>query len=284
MIKINQEIRLSEDDAIEYGSNKNEDYKNAPYFGHIVIDNFLPAYLIEDILKNFPNDVFSNDVIFKENSFERNKRQISPYDCNTKILNYFLFFNSKPFIQFLESLTGINGLFGDHSYGGGGFHEIKKGGKLGIHADFRIHPKLRAHRRVNVLIYLNKDWDINWNGNLELWSPNMKTLIRSIEPIFNRCVIFNTEENAYHGHPHDLLVPDGKTRKSIALYYYTGSNSIFGEAHNVSTIFKSTPTDSVITKSNALLQNFNEKYLSLNQWLPPILYYFARSIKKKIIK
>ena len=284
MIKIEEGMRLSENDAISYGIEQSVKYKSAPHFGHIIIDNFLPSSIAENILNNFPLEQLTNDLLFEENSFERNKRQISPYDCTTEALNFFLFFNSKPFIQFLESLTGINGLFGDHSFGGGGFHEINRGGKLGIHADFRIHPKLRAHRRINVLIYLNKEWKSSWNGNLELWSPDMKEMIRSIEPIFNRCVIFNTEEDAYHGHPNELLVPDGVTRKSIALYYYTGSPSIYGEASNVSTIFKAKASDSRLIKINSLKQNLKEKYFSLNQWMPPILYYFARSIKKKIKK
>jgi hypothetical protein len=284
MIKIEEGMRLSENDAISYGIEQSVKYKSAPHFGHIIIDNFLPSSIAENILNNFPLEQLTNDLLFEENSFERNKRQISPYDCTTEALNFFLFFNSKPFIQFLESLTGINGLFGDHSFGGGGFHEINRGGKLGIHADFRIHPKLRAHRRINVLIYLNKEWKSSWNGNLELWSPDMKEMIGSIEPIFNRCVIFNTEEDAYHGHPNELLVPDGVTRKSIALYYYTGSPSIYGEASNVSTIFKAKASDSRLIKINSLKQNLKEKYFSLNQWMPPILYYFARSIKKKIKK
>lgn len=284
MIKIDQDLRLSEENAIAYGNENSKIYKSAPYYGHIVIDNFLPLDIAEMILRNFPAEISSNDLLFKESGFERNKRQISPYDCSNQALNSFLLFNSKPFIQFLESLTGINGLFGDHSFGGGGFHETKKGGKLGIHADFRIHPKLRAHRRVNVLIYLNKEWEECWNGNLELWSPDMKEMIRSVEPTFNRCVIFNTEEDAFHGHPNDLLVPDNVTRKSIALYYYTGSPSIYGEAHNISTIFKAKPTDSSVVKINSFRQNIIERYLSLSQWMPPILYYFARSLKKKINK
>jgi len=279
MINIEEGMRLAEKDAISYGNEHSLKYKSAPYFGHIVIDNFLPSPVAERILDNFPLEPLTNDLLFKENSFERNKRQISPYDCSTEALNFFLFFNSKPFIQFLESLTGINGLFGDHSFGGGGFHETKKGGKLGIHADFRIHPKLRAHRRVNVLIYLNKEWESNWGGNLELWSPDMNEMINSIEPIFNRCVIFNTEEDAYHGHPNELLVPNSVTRKSIALYYYTGSPSVYGEAHNVSTIFKAKSDDNALIKFKSLQQNLKERYFSLNQWMPPILYYFAKSIK-----
>ena len=112
---------------------------------------------------------------------------------------------------------------------GGGFHETLRGGCLGIHADFNIHQKMKLRRRVNVLVYLNEDWDPTYGGDLELWTRDMKQKAKSVSPLFNRCVIFNTDDDSWHGHPDALACPEGKSRKSLALYYYTASDAIFSE-------------------------------------------------------
>ena len=282
-IKIdNNFLVLDEVSARNEGLKNHSNYTSAPEYGHIVIDNFLPEDIATEIMTKFPVESRSRDVRFQSGKFENNKRQISPYNCSSSILNYFLFFNSAPFIDYLENLTGIKGLIADHHFGGGGFHETSNGGKLGVHADFRIHPKLKAHRRLNVIIYLNKEWKTEWKGQLELWSTDMKTLLSSIDPIFNRCIIFNTERNAFHGHPEPLDTPEGITRKSMALYYYTASDHVFSEESNISTVFKARPNDSDFDKLRSLLQNIQERYFSLGQWMPPILYYSLRSIRKKL--
>lgn len=275
---------LNETEAINYGKSLNSGYLNSKPFNHVVINDFLPRWLADDVLDKFPISRSTSDVEFKSTNFENLKRQVSPYNTCAMNLNLFYFFNSSPFLTFLESLTGIRGLIGDPYYGGGGFHEISRGGKLGIHADFRIHPKLKLHRKINVLIYLNKDWENDWCGNLELWDRDMSNIVESIEPSFNKCVIFNTESDAYHGHPEPMLTPEGYTRKSIALYYYSASYDAYGEAPNISTIFKSRPLDNNKLKYLSNLQNLREKYFSLSQWMPPILYYFARSIYSKFLK
>lgn len=89
-------------------------------------------------------------------------------------------------------------------------------------------------RKLNLLLYLNKDWNEEWGGDLELWDKNKENCITKISPIANRCVIFNTTGFAWHGHPLPLNCPSNITRKSLALYYYNVDNSII-DAH--STIF-----------------------------------------------
>jgi Rps23 Pro-64 3,4-dihydroxylase Tpa1-like proline 4-hydroxylase len=103
---------------------------------------------------------------------------------------------------------------------GGGIHRIKRGGKLSIHKDYNEHPETKKQRRINLLIYLNENWESSWEGNLELWSNNTWKKSVEIEPIFNRAVIFNIE-NAPHGHPIPLNSPDNIDRYSLALYYFT---------------------------------------------------------------
>jgi len=144
-------------------------------------------------------------------------------------------------LQFLETLTGIKGIVPDPYFVGGGLHQIKPGGKLGVHADFNHHEKLNLDRRINVLIYLNKDWKEEYGGHFELWNKEMTAAEQKILPLFNRCAIFSTTSTSFHGHPTPLSCPPDRTRKSIATYYYSNGRPAeeVGESH--STLFKARP-------------------------------------------
>ena len=129
--------------------------------------------------------------------------------------------NGFEMLLFLEALTGIEGLIPDPYFGGGGLHQIEPGGFLKVHADFNVHPKLKIDRRLNMLIYLNENWREEYGGHLELWDTDMKSCRKRILPTFNRTVVFSTTDTSFHGHPHPLTSPQGVTRKSVSLYYYT---------------------------------------------------------------
>ena len=119
-------------------------------------------------------------------------------------------------------MTGFKGLTSDPYYLGGGIHQIGKGRFLKIHHDFTKHTYLpNLERKINLLIYLNSEWKEEYGGHLELWDSQMTTCHHRILPIFNRCVIFNTNKFSYHGHPDPITCPPERTRKSVALYYYS---------------------------------------------------------------
>jgi hypothetical protein len=71
------------------------------------------------------------------------------------------------------------------------------------------------------LIYLNRDWREEYGGHLELWNAAMTQCDVRVLPVFNRAVIFSTTDRSFHGHPDPLKCPEGMTRKSMALYYYS---------------------------------------------------------------
>lgn len=129
--------------------------------------------------------------------------------------------NSRPFIAFLEELTGIEHLLPDPHLAGGGIHLSRRGGHLGIHADFNWHERLQAHRRLNLLIYLTPDWKPEFGGELELWNVDATRREHIVEPLFNRAALFATRSDTFHGHPNPWAAPEGIYRQSIALYYYT---------------------------------------------------------------
>ncbi len=220
-IDLKNGIYLDDQNARDIGDALMEQYAFAEPFPHIVIDDFLPTDFAAELLERFPSDKKEHDKVYEKGYGGTHKRQISPYDCDAFMREAFSFFNSPPMLRFLEGLTNISGLLPDPYFVGGGFHEIYRGGLLGIHADFRVNESLQLLRRVNVLIYLNQNWQENYGGKLELWDKTMQYKAKEIAPIFNRCVIFNTDADSFHGHPEPLNTLEGITRKSIALYYYT---------------------------------------------------------------
>lgn len=195
---------------------------NNPY-PHIVLNDFINHDLLKKVADEFPDlDQLPNTVRFKERTSiklaSQGTENLSP--AARDLINYL---NSDLFLKYLQKLTGINEtLISDPYLFGGGYHEIKKGGYLKVHADYNKHDYFELDRRVNLLLYLNDDWKEEWGGNLELYSKdNLTSPAISVPPIFNRCVIFNTTSFAYHGHPDPLDCPENRSRRSIALYYFT---------------------------------------------------------------
>lgn len=234
----------------EIGEDLMGEYAFAEPYPHAVIDNFLPTEMAEQLLAHFPVDAKSHDKTYEKGYGGMHKRQILPYDCDEYMRNAFAFFNSAPMLQFLEGITNIRGLLPDPYFSGGGLHETSRGGLLGIHADFRVNESLQILRRVNLLIYLNKDWQDSYGGMLELWDREMKSMVKSVSPIFNRCVIFNTDEDSFHGHPDPLTTPEGIARRSIALYYYTATPIKNDSGESRHTLYVARPSDSEQVKAD----------------------------------
>jgi hypothetical protein len=131
-----------------------------------------------------------------------------------------------PYLDAMSQMLGIPGLLFDPAMYGGGTHENLEGQELDPHIDFNYDPIRRLHRRINLLIYLNKEWDLSWGGGIELhsdprdWSGDQ---VKTFNCTFNRCVIFETNEHSWHGFPRISLPPDKKhlSRKCISVYLYT---------------------------------------------------------------
>ncbi len=212
------------DTLILNAESKKEEYRNNSPFSHVVLDDFLPNSVSEKLLTVFPQPSapFWLDRSTKHQPGKLgvgNARRLN--DASPFLHNIIFAFNSSAFIDFLEVLTGIESLIPDPHLQGGGIHQILPGGKLAIHADFNYNKKLKLYRRVNVLLYLNKDWQEGYGGHLELWDNQASECVVKITPIFNRCVIFSTSSTSFHGHPDPLNCPQDTTRKSLAFYYYS---------------------------------------------------------------
>jgi hypothetical protein len=196
------------------------DYASASPFPHVVIDDLLPPRVLCDVLEEFPGP---REVDWQRFQTQAERKLATNVESNMRAATRHLLaqFNSSAVCGFLEKLTGIGGVIPDPHFVGGGLHQIERNGFLKVHADFNWYERLRLDRRINLLLYLNEDWREEYGGHLELWDRNMERCVQRILPIFNRCVIFNTTSDAYHGHPDPLTCPEGRARRSLALYYYT---------------------------------------------------------------
>lgn len=216
-------------------------YRSAKPYPHIVIDRFLSEESAIEGSACFPkieDEGWIHYLHVNEKKHGLNKTDLIPPFFKELISEL----NSREFIAQLEKLTGISNLLADEMLEGGGLHQSAKGGFLNVHADFTVHPHKRNwKRRVNLLIYFNEGWDEKYLGGLELWDNKMNKAEVVVNPIMNRCVIFNTESDSYHGFPEPIKCPSNMTRKSLALYYFTKENSPIKRATN----YKSRPGDGI---------------------------------------
>lgn len=195
-------------------------YATADPFPHAVIDGIIPEWVVDGILDEFPSSQKKEWQEF-DTALERKLGNLPETSYGPLTRQVLAQCNSSLFVGFLEQLTGIGGLVPDPHFLGGGLHQIVPGGFLKIHADFNRHPQLNLDRRLNVLIYLNRDWTDDYGGHLELWDRGMSHAVRRVLPVAGRCVVFSTTSFSYHGHPDPLTCPPDRTRKSLALYYYS---------------------------------------------------------------
>jgi len=203
--------------------NLKEQFQNKNPYNHIVLDNTIN----DEFLKKMENEIRNLHIseIISENVYGIDNVQENKFSCRdfTKF-NYANqakdYFESDKFLKWLSIITGIENLQKDEYNHGNGIHIIKENGKLNIHADFNRHSESKKYRRLNLLLYLNSNYDEKFNGKLELWNKEMTKCEKSIEPIFNRIIIFQIDDDANHGHP-ELWKSSSSDRISLALYYYT---------------------------------------------------------------
>lgn len=258
------------------------EYIHAKPYPSIIIDDFFAVDMLDKVLEEFPNlSENAEDEYHDENQNEKyTNSRLEAMKPHTQSLIQYL--NSAQFLQFLQILTGIKEtLTSDPYLEGGGFHEVKQGGFLKLHVDFNKHYRTKLDRRINVLIFLNKDWKEEYGGEIELWDEQLVNCGLKALPFFNRMVIFNTNSTSFHGHPNPLNCPSNRSRKSIALYYYSHGRPeediVEGmEVH--STIFKGRTLEEIKAANDARKRYLRKQfYWSL---IPPIAF----QIRRKFIR
>jgi hypothetical protein len=211
-------------------------------FRHVVIEDFLTPSFCGAVCSEFP--AFEDGASLNEDGRPGGKatqeqvRALGPaFERMDDLLQ------SPAFLGLVERITGIDRLRYDPWYFGGGTHENREGQDLDPHVDFNYHPITRQHRRLNLILYLNEQWQDAWGGSLQLHrdpyvEPNQDEIV-TVTPLLNRCVIFETSERSWHGFERISLPPDQpqRSRRSFAVYFYTDSRPADETADEHSTIY-----------------------------------------------
>lgn len=201
-------------------------YEQGRPFKHVVIDNFFKDDIAKTLAGQFPK--YDDDKIWNIYKNPLENKRLTP-DWNlfpAETYRAFTYLNSPEFIKIIEDIIGVKNVLPDMGLHGGGWHVTPSGGKLNVHLDYSIHPKLKLERRANLIIYLSEDWKSEYGGQLGLWSHDYarglpKECVTKVDVKFNRAVIFDTTQNSWHGLPEEITSPKDVFRKSLNIYYLT---------------------------------------------------------------
>jgi len=219
-----------------------EQYRKNHPCPHILLKDFVDPQTAVAMAQQFPSpttDAWTQYKHANENKLGMPKRELFPPAIGAVVDEL----NSPEFVAWVSDLTGIPDLLADPMLEGGGLHQSGRGGYLNVHTDFSMHHfHANWHRRVNLILYLNPGWKEVWGGSLELWEKGMSRCAAKYQPLLNHALIFTTDERSLHGFPDPLTCPEGESRKSIALYYYTIDQGTKPAVH--STDYFARPQDS----------------------------------------
>ena len=197
--------------------NLSNKFNNAEPYEHIVIDNFFQEDIIDKIEQDFPKD-FTNWYKY-ENPLEHKLAYDNISNLSSNIQDVFYILSKNQVVEIFRKITNIKNLDYDKYLHGAGIHVHPRNGKLAIHLDYEKHPISGKERRLNLILYLNKEWKDEWNGATELWNHDVSKCITKSPIKFNSCLIFRTNDISWHGLPEPIKCPEGMFRKSLAYYY-----------------------------------------------------------------
>ncbi|MBA3706511.1 MAG: 2OG-Fe(II) oxygenase [Bacteroidetes bacterium] len=206
---------------------------------HVALPNFLLSNVADTLYQNFPKLETLN---VKRKSINENKSEeyhLDRYHSQFNELRDFL--NSAEMYTWISKVTGIEGLSSTYDSLGSGIHQGGPGSFVDVHVDINMNPAAKLHRRINLLIYLNKNWKDEYGGALEFWDKDVKNCISKVMPYFNQAAIMVTDETSYHGYS-KINIPDDESRKSFYIYYYTpaGKDFVYRDSR-----FKTRPDESM---------------------------------------
>lgn len=197
----------------------NNEYKNAKPFEHIIIHNFLNIEYANLIYDKFPTNFDNWHKYYNPIEIKYANDDINNMDENIKKLFYIL--STDEILNIFSKISGVENLEYDPYLHGAGLHAHPRNGRLHMHLDYEKHPYIDKERRLNLILYLSKNWNEEWNGQTELWNKDMTECVKKSPVIFNTAIMFKTNEISWHGLPEKIKCPKNIYRKSLAFYYIT---------------------------------------------------------------
>jgi len=200
-----------------------EQFQQSAPFEHVVIPNFFSADVLARLMAAFPPveaSIAAPAWKHYDNPIEQ-KYALNDFThpALSDVKGVFDGLQTDATVALMRRITGIHDLETDPHLHGAGLHAYPKGGKLDVHLDYSIHPISGKERRLNLIVYLNRDWKEEYGGHLQLWDAELETCTELILPTLNTAVLFRTSDISYHGVPKPISCPEGMFRKSLAIYY-----------------------------------------------------------------
>ncbi|MGY4827917.1 2OG-Fe(II) oxygenase [Sphaerotilaceae bacterium SBD11-9] len=218
--------------------------RTAPGFPHFCIDNFLDEAFANEVHDAFPSYQEAEKMGHSFHAVnEYKKTQITDArKFPPSIHRLYELLCSDEFVAKMSHMSGIKDLIADPALAGGGIHETSGGGHLDVHVDFNFNKETGLYRRLNILVYFNKDWHEDYGGYLDLWDKDVTTCLGRFAPSFNRAAGFATSNISWHGVT-PVHCPPGQVRKSFACYYYTKEAPPDWDGVQRSTVFHARPDE-----------------------------------------
>jgi hypothetical protein len=196
-------------------------YENSKPFSHVVIDNMFPEQVLDALLPEISELTPDQWSIVEHEGLERTVRMHPGTELGTAGAQLIGIVHSRAFLYLLSEITGIWQLLPDPYLQGSGYAMMRRGDYFGVHSDRSVAYETGLTRRLAMIIYLNKSWIPEYGGQLELWNSDASRCAVSIDPLFNKTVIFEVSNPNYHGVPAPLACPADRTRQSFIVYYHT---------------------------------------------------------------
>ncbi|MGJ7490107.1 2OG-Fe(II) oxygenase [Variovorax sp. ZT4R33] len=233
-------------------------------FPHLVVDGLFNPDLLKLILEEFDTHRATGwyDV---QSNYERTRRSVLGAALGPASQLYFDLVNSGWFTAWLSDVSGTSYLIPDPLRHGGGLHESRTGGSFAVHRDFDRHPHTGLKNEMVFITYLNRDWQPEWGSALELWNAKEGQCVTTVQPEFGRTLLMPHGPNSFHGHPTPLNAVDGRPRRSVAAYFYTGTPVPEEDLNRSISIFIAP-------------RRVDAAKAALRQWVPPILWRVAKKI------
>jgi hypothetical protein len=208
---------FDKDTLLNFASAYDHTYRMAEPFPHASLKNVIPWEIMDEIHRDFPSETELDFEQLSEGNLLLSKPTLFPDSVGFLIKEM----SSPLFLTFLENLSGIKGLIPDPHFEGAGLNICKRGSLIDLYQDSNIHSKLGLHKRVKIVLFLNKDWNPKWGGELELWAKDKGEPVKSIVPEFNRFICMSNSERCRYASLNQVNCPSGHVKKFISIYYYS---------------------------------------------------------------
>ena len=203
-------------------------YRGEHPYPHSIFDGFLGDEMARKLAMGFPGPEHPGWMRrdYREQAARLGQLQRTGFaGIDAGVRHLLAELSGMAFLDFLATLTGVDGLIADPHFRGAGPSLTLPGGHLALHADFNRDRTRHLERKVTVIYYLGADWQSSWGGALELWDGARTRCEASYLPLLDRLIVMDHGDTYWHGHPAPLACPEGRFRASVSAYYYVAAPS-----------------------------------------------------------